>query len=632
MKILSLAGALLLVSPPAPAQSQLTRVRVDTGRAQEVAGPLEQAGFDVLEGSIEAGSFEAIVSPEEQRLLEQRGLSPLTLEAGRPFDEIQLERAMAMGGAPESVPGYSNLVQVQTRMSNLAAAAPGIAQYVNVTGKYASVPGVTQTWQGRDIFAVKISDNVTQDENEPTMLIVSAHHCREVVTPEIALRAIENLITIYGNPGHAQHQAVKSAVDNYEIWIAPVWNPDGYNEVFVGNNMWRKNRRVFAQGIGVDLNRNYPAGWGSSCGGSGSVSSSTYRGPSSASEAETKLMLAFYADKRFTKVIDYHSSGREALWSYGNCWQHPLNSFLQSQAIALSNASGYNGKNRRPSANGEHYENAYHKYGSHSFLIETHTSFQPAHASALAEANLVWPGILWMLARPISISGTVTDACSGVPIDASITFGLNFNNGETNSAGGKFGRYQMFLPNGSYSATFSAPGYLTQNIPFTLNAGTQAVVQDVAMQKPGLSVFTYCTAKTNSCAGTPVISGTGAASASSSSGFSVDATGARTGKAGLLLYTDNGERFPSVPFSGGLLCINSPVRRSVAATAIGGTPNNCDATFSIDMNSFSAGAQGGNPQSFLTVPGMRIDCQWWGRDTVASGAYLSEALTYTICQ
>lgn len=48
--------------------------------------------------------------------------------------------------------------------------------------------------------------------------------------------------------------------------------------------MWRKNRRRNTDNsYGVDLNRNYPAGWGWACSGSTVPSSETYRGPSSAS-------------------------------------------------------------------------------------------------------------------------------------------------------------------------------------------------------------------------------------------------------------------------------------------------------------------------------------------------------------
>ena len=52
--------------------------------------------------------------------------------------------------------------------------------------------------------------------------------------------------------------------------------------------MWRKNRRG---GYGVDLNRNYSFNWNSCGGSSGNKRSDTYRGPSAASEPETKALM-----------------------------------------------------------------------------------------------------------------------------------------------------------------------------------------------------------------------------------------------------------------------------------------------------------------------------------------------------
>jgi hypothetical protein len=49
------------------------------------------------------------------------------------------------------------------------------------------------------------------------------------------------------------------------------------------------------------------------------------------------------------------------------------------------------------------------------------------------------------------------------------------------------------------------------------------------------------------------------------------------------------------------------------------------------MNCFAAGLCGGNPQAYLSVPGTTVDCQWWGRDTVTQGSYLSDALEYFVC-
>ena len=140
----------------------------------------------------------------------------------------------------------------------------------------------------------------------------------------------------------------------------------------------------------------------------------------------------------------------------------------------------------------------------------------------------------------------------------------------------------------------------------------------------------YCTAKMNSCGLIPQLSFAGTPSASSSSGFTVQSSKAQEGRLGLLMYTNLGRSEPAVAFHGGLLCIAAPIRRGPVVTASGGNLFQCNSTFSLDLNAFAAGTAGGSPASFLSLPGIVVDCQWWGRDTVANGAYLSDALEYTI--
>jgi len=144
----------------------------------------------------------------------------------------------------------------------------------------------------------------------------------------------------------------------------------------------------------------------------------------------------------------------------------------------------------------------------------------------------------------------------------------------------------------------------------------------------------YCTAKVNSTGCTPAISVAGTPSASAASGFVVKAANVRNLKPGLLLYGVNGQS--GSPFSGGFLCVHTPVKRG-PATSSGGNPfptNDCSGVYSIDMNAFAAGALGGSPLPALAIPGTVVDCQWWGRDPgfpAPNNATLSNAVEYMVC-
>jgi hypothetical protein len=445
----------------------LRRVRVDDPRPAQLARELLGLGLDVVEGSVGDGRLELVVSAAEQTLLEQRGLEPVLLETGAPF----AAKAVADG----LLAGYPDLDEVLARLEYAEALYPSLARAVDLTSEL----GMPPTEEGRHLYALKLSDNVASDEDEPAALVLACQHAREVVTPVIALHLIEEWLAAYGSD-----PAVTALLDTQELWVAPVANPDGYVHVFEVDNLWRKNRRPFGADIGVDLNRNYPQGFDAPCAGDSDPASSTYKGPTAASEVETATLLCFAAEQRFAKVIDLHSAGREVLWGYA-CLAYPFSAFLQTEAAALSLAAGYGGAERPPSSEGEHFEWGFAQLGAYAFLIETALEFQPPYADAVAEAAQLLPALRHALERPISVVGHVADACTGKALDAEVEIlGALFENGETNASAGPFGRYQVFLPEGVWTLSFSRSGYATQTHAVSVLAGAP-VSLDVALEPAG---------------------------------------------------------------------------------------------------------------------------------------------------
>ncbi|MEO2056168.1 MAG: M14 family zinc carboxypeptidase, partial [Flavobacteriaceae bacterium] len=156
-------------------------------------------------------------------------------------------------------------------------------------------PHMHETYQGRFLQWVRISDNPNQDENEPQILYTAIHHAREPGSLQQLIFYMWYLLENYN-----QDDTIKEVVDNTELYFVPCVNPDGYihNETNdpEGGGMWRKNRN---NNHGVDNNRNYSyiddngnEVWNTS-GTSSNQNGNTYAGDGPFSESENKAIRYF---------------------------------------------------------------------------------------------------------------------------------------------------------------------------------------------------------------------------------------------------------------------------------------------------------------------------------------------------
>ncbi len=178
----------------------------------------------------------------------------------------------------------------------------------------ASLSVIGQSLEGRNIYALKISDNVLLDENEAEVIFIGCHHAREWISVEIPYLLAQYLVENYSTDTQ-----VKDLVDQSEIWIVPLLNPDGLQYSIHFYRYWRKNRRDNGDGTyGVDLNRNYDYMWGyDNEGSSPYTGSDVYRGPSAFSEPETRAIQDLFAQRNFEALITYHSYSQVILYPWG---------------------------------------------------------------------------------------------------------------------------------------------------------------------------------------------------------------------------------------------------------------------------------------------------------------------------
>ena len=281
---------------------------------------------------------------------------------------------------------YKNYTQIKDALYGLQDEYPSICKVYDVGDGWEKLHGLAS----RDILALKISDNVTLEENEPQVLVVALEHAREWISSELALDIAVNLTSAYGADPQANW-----IVDNRQIWIVPVVNPDGLDYSLAHDQWWRKNMRDNGDGtFGVDINRNFggamngdPAGdWGGA-GSSHTTSDEIYCGPSSFSEPETQAVRDLVLSHKFQIAIDLHSYSDWVMWPWGySSATTPDDADLVRIGHELASMSGY-----FPSQSiglypttGDSLDWLYGGAGVYAFCFEVGDEFHPLDPSTVS--------------------------------------------------------------------------------------------------------------------------------------------------------------------------------------------------------------------------------------------------------
>lgn len=221
--------------------------------------------------------------------------------------------ANALGFGYGSMGGFYTYSEVGQQLDSMRLLYPNLISQKESIGS---------SHEGREIWAVKISDNPDIEENEPEVLLTALHHAREPAGMMAVIYYMWWLLENYSLDPDASY-----LVNNRQMWFIPVVNPDGYvyNEMQYSPpstfGMWRKNRRVNNDGTrGVDLNRNYGPYdmWDSPNGGSSTYpGSETYRGPYPFSEPEVYAIQGFIWFHNVKICLNYHTYSNLLIYPWG---------------------------------------------------------------------------------------------------------------------------------------------------------------------------------------------------------------------------------------------------------------------------------------------------------------------------
>ena len=194
---------------------------------------------------------------------------------------------------------------VDRQISDLCSAYPDLIKRESI-GK---------SVRGRDIYLM------TLGRGEKKICVVGAMHAREHITTSYLMRCIEDYAAgYYSQSGWLDGYNVRNLLDKYTLYIVPNCNPDGTEIVLSGESpatqvITTSKGAYKANANGVNLNRNFPFGFGTYEKMSTLPHESTFPGQFAASEPETQALISLCEENSFELVLSFHIQGECVYWS-----------------------------------------------------------------------------------------------------------------------------------------------------------------------------------------------------------------------------------------------------------------------------------------------------------------------------
>lgn len=332
-------------------------------------------------------------------------------------------------------------------------------QYPNLCKRY----DIGLSVQGRHLWALRISDNMPLEEDEPEFKYISTMHGDEIIGVKMCMLLIDDLLTQYGTDPQ-----ITNIVNEVDLWILPLMNPDGYD----------RTSRTRENADGVDLNRSFPD--------YGDANATTGR------PIEVADIMNWTAANAFVCSANFHGGALVVNYPFDNDYSgsvySPDDDLFQyiSLEYATRNLPMYNGSFYHGITNGAEWYYVdggmqdwnYHFEGCNEVTIELGTKEPSASLIGTYWSDNRDAMLAYIDTCMLGVRGIVTDAGSDAPLAANVTVIGRNHTVHTDPDVGDY--HRMLLP-GTYQVRFDADGYESVTLPVTVTSGS-ATRLDVALE------------------------------------------------------------------------------------------------------------------------------------------------------